>query len=73
MSASAGDAIIVAADLIAGHDGSAELLVRLRHPNGAEDPVILDEETGLRLMKNCGAAGLGELLGQSWRRIVEES
>jgi len=69
----ADEPIIVAADLVAGHDGTTELLVRLRHPNGAEGPVVLDEETGLRLMKNCGAAGLGDLLGQSWRRIVEGS
>ena len=73
MSPRADEAIIVAADLVAGHDGSTELLVRLRHPNGAEGPVVLDEETGLRLMRNCGAAALGELVGQSWRRIVEGS
>lgn len=65
--------MIVAAELVPGHDGTTELLVLLRHPNGAEGPVILDEETGLRLMKNCGAAGLTELVGQSWRRILEES
>ena len=73
MSPRADEAVIVAVDLVPGHDGTTELLVRLRHPNGAEGPVVLDEETGLRLMNNCGAASLGDLVGQSWRRIVEGS
>jgi hypothetical protein len=67
------EAVIVGAEIVAGHDGSAELVVRLRHPNGAEAPVILDEETGLKLMKNCGASHVDDLTGQSWRRIVEGS
>jgi hypothetical protein len=66
------EAVIVGAEIIAGHDGSAELLVRLRHPGGAEAPVILDEATGLRLMRNCAATSLDDLNGQSWRRILEE-
>jgi hypothetical protein len=65
--------IIVGAEIVAGHDGSAELMVRLRHSNGAEAPVILDEETGLKLMRNCGASHVDDLTGQSWRRIVEGS
>ncbi|WP_397399896.1 hypothetical protein [Phenylobacterium sp.] len=65
------EAVIIGAQIVAGHDGSAELLVRLRHPNGAEGPVVLDEATGLELMKTCGATHVDELTGQSWRRIVE--
>lgn len=65
------EAIIVAAEVVAGHDGSAELLVRLRHPDGSEGPVVLDEETGLKLMNACRARSLDDLAGQSWRRIVE--
>ena len=67
------EAVIVSAEIVAGHDGSAEMVVRLRHPNGAEGPVILDEATGLKLMKNCGASHVDDLVGQSWRRIVEGS
>ena len=67
------EAVILGAEIIAGHDGSAELLIQLRHPGGAEAPVILDEATGLRLMRNCGAATLDDLAGQSWRRILEET
>jgi len=65
------EAVIVGAEIVAGHDGSAELLVRLRHANGVEAPVQLDEETGLKLMAACGALHVDELKGQSWRRIVE--
>ena len=65
------EAVIVGAEIVAGHDGSAELLVRLRHANGVEAPVQLDEETGLKLMAACGASHVDELKGQSWRRIVE--
>ncbi len=65
------EAIIVGAEMVAGHDGSVELMVRLRHPDGAEGSIVLDEEAGLRLMTTCGASSLDELSGQSWRRIVE--
>ena len=65
------EAVIVGAQVVAGHDGSAELLVTLRHANGVEAPVQLDEVTGLKLMAACGASHVDELSGQSWRRIVE--
>ena len=65
------EAVIVDAEIVAGHDGSAELLVRLRHPNGVEAPVQLDEETGLKLMALCGASHVDDLRGVSWRRIVQ--
>jgi len=67
------EAVIVGAEIVAGHDGSAELVVRLRHPGGTEGAVVLDEETGLKLMEACGASHLDDLAGQSWRRIVEET
>lgn len=67
------EAVIVGAEMVAGHDGSMELLVRLRHANGVEAPVILDEEAGLRLMRTCGASHVDDLAGQSWRRILEGS
>ena len=68
-----GEAVIIAAEVGAGHDGSAELLVTLRHPNGVTAPVVLDEATGLKLMQTCGASHVDDLAGQSWRRIVEGS
>jgi hypothetical protein len=65
--------MIVGAEIAAGHDGSAELVVRLRHPNGTEAAVVLDEATGLRLMRQCGATHVDDLAGHSWRAILEGS
>jgi hypothetical protein len=64
------EAVIVGADIVAGHDGSAELLVRLLHPDGSEHAVLLDEDTGLKLMEACEATSLEDLYGQSWRLIM---
>jgi len=65
------EAVIVGAQIVAGHDGTAELVVLLRHPSGVEGPVVLDEATGLKLMEACGASCVDDLAGQSWRRILE--
>lgn len=65
-----GEPVIVAAEIAAGHDGSAEMVVRLRYPNGAEGVVTLDEETGLKLMQTSGARQIEELAGASWRAIL---
>ncbi len=64
------EAVIVGAEIAAGHDGAAELVVRLRHPNGAHEMVSIDAEAGFRLMRNCGASDLVGLQGQSWRRML---
>jgi hypothetical protein len=45
--------------------------VRLRFDNGSESNVVLDTEAGLRLMRNCGAKHISELVGHSWRGILE--
>jgi hypothetical protein len=68
----AAEAVIVSVQIAPGHDGAAELMVRLRHPNGAEDTVSVDGEIGFRLMRNCGAADLAGLVGQSWRRMMND-
>lgn len=65
------ETVIVNAEVVAGHDGSAELLVTLGYPNGATAAVALDQRTGLALMAACGASQVEELAGQSWRRILE--
>ncbi len=66
-----GEAIILDAVVAPGHDGAAELLVTLRHPNGGVETVALDGETGFHLMKSCGVSSAAELPGQPWRRILE--
>jgi hypothetical protein len=65
------ETVIVSAEIVASHDGAAELLVRLRHCNGVESPVILDQETGLKLMRNCNVDRLDDLVGQPWLRIIQ--
>lgn len=62
--------VIAGAEIVAGHDGEAELLVRVRHPNGAESPVTLDAEAGYALLRRCGADDLDGVRGQSWRMLM---
>lgn len=65
------EAVIVGADLAAGHDGQAELVLRILYPNGAEGSVVLDAAAGYALMRNCNIDSLNGLAGQSWRKILE--
>jgi len=65
------EAVIVGADLAAGHDGEAEMVLRILYPNGVVGSVLLDAATGYALMKNCDIESLSGLKGQSWRKILE--
>lgn len=65
------EAVIVGAELAAGHDGEAEVVIRIRYPNGVVGDVLLDAETGYALMRNCETDSLDGLQGQSWRKILE--
>ena len=64
-------AVVVGAEIAAGHDGAADLVVRLRHENGAEGLVALDTETGFDLMRAAGAASLDDLVGRDWLDILK--
>lgn len=64
-------AVIVGAEIAAGHDGAAELVVTLRYDNGAQASVAIDAEAGFALMRNCGASDLAGLAGQPWRRMLK--
>ena len=61
----------MAAEIMAGHDGRAELLVRVRHENGVVAPVVLDADTGLRLL--AGTDDLAALVGRRWRDVLTET
>lgn len=63
------DAMIVGVEIAAGHDGTAEMVVSVQYENGVVAPVVLDQDTGLGLMRACGAASLDGLIGRSWREI----
>jgi hypothetical protein len=65
------DAFVEGAEIVAGHDGAAELLVRLRHGNGAASSVSLDTGTGFDLLRAAGADSLAGLAGRSWREIIK--
>ena len=63
----------MAAEITAGHDGRAELVVHVRHENGVVAPVMLDAETGFRLLAGRGANELAALIGRSWREVLMET
>lgn len=67
------EAVIVGVEIAAGHDGEAELVVRVRHENGAIATVTLDRETGLSLMAGSGVGDLEALVGRSWRQVLAET
>lgn len=71
MSLATGDAVIIDAEIGAGHDGRAELFVRVRYENGAEGSVTLDGDVGFALMRACGVDDILNLAGHSWRKILE--
>jgi hypothetical protein len=65
------EATIVGAEIAAGHDGTAEMVLSIRHENGVIAPVVLDGATGLRLMKACGAMSIAGLAGRPWRGALK--
>ena len=65
------EAVIVGAELAAGHDGKAEVALRILYPNGVVGSVVLNAAAGYALMRNCNIDSLSGLAGQSWRKILE--
>jgi hypothetical protein len=68
--------VITGAQVAPGHDGQAELVVLLRHDNGARDRLTLDADAAERLLARCGVDDISALAGQDWRHlmhVLEES
>ena len=66
-------AVVAGAEIVAGHDGAAELLVRLAHANGAVSSVSLDPETGFDLLRAAGGgASLSDLVGKPWLALIKD-
>lgn len=63
------DALIEGARVAAAHDGSAELIVTLRHPNGGISDVTLDEIAAAALMQACDAVDPDQLTGHGWDKV----
>jgi len=61
--------VVIGVDITAGHDGTAEMVVQVRHENGVVAPVVLDQDTSLELMRTSGAASTAELIGRPWRAL----
>ena len=66
------EAVIAGAEIVAGHDGAAELLIRLTHGNGAASTVTLDPATGFDLLRAAGADTLSALVGRPWRPLIKD-
>lgn len=61
---------IAEAVIAAGHDGSAELVLWIRHPGGHMDSLTLDAECAARLMADCDVSSIEALPGQPWERLL---
>jgi hypothetical protein len=62
-------AVISQVHVAAAHDGVAELIVTLRHGNGASSQVTLDQIAADALMQACRAQTADELIGHGWDKV----
>lgn len=62
---------ITRAEIAPGHDGSAELVIHLRYPNGGHDSVTLAADAAERLLGLCDAEAIADLAGESWRPLMQ--
>ena len=63
--------VIASAHVVAGHDGEAQLEVRVRYENGALGTVMLDPGCARRLLEECRAETPDDLSGQPWQRLLD--
>ena len=66
------DAVIIDAEICAGHDGEAELVVSIQYANGGVGTLTLDSDTAFAVMRACGVADVAGLTGRAWRDILME-
>jgi hypothetical protein len=53
-----------------GHDGRAELVVALRHPNGARSTISIDEDALAALLDRGAITSLDDLAGRCWSDLA---
>jgi hypothetical protein len=63
------EAVICGVRVGAAHAGVAEMVVTLRHANGACSDVTLDEAASAALFQVCNAMRAEDLEGQGWERV----
>ncbi len=61
--------MIVRTRIAAAHDGAAELVVTLRHANGALSDVPLDATAAAALFDACSVRSAEELPGHGWEKV----
>jgi hypothetical protein len=61
--------VIETATVGPGHDGRAELVVALRHANGATSTISLDEDALAELLASGAVASLDDLPGRRWAEL----
>lgn len=61
--------VISGVRIAAAHDGAAELVVVLRHGNGGQSEVTLDEAGAAALFDATGAATAEQLVGHGWQHV----
>jgi len=64
-------AVISQVRTAAGHDGTAELIVTLRHANGGLSDVTLDELGAAALFQACGGDSMDDLIGHGWEKVQQ--
>ena len=62
--------IITAADIVAGHDGQAEISVHVRYPNGAVRDISFPHEAIGPVLDATGITSLQQLVGQPWTILL---
>jgi hypothetical protein len=63
--------VIAGATVVPGHDGEAQLVVRVRYENGALGSVTLDAACARKLLEDCAADSAADLCGQPWQRLLD--
>jgi len=61
--------VVESATVGPGHDGRAELVVALRHPNGATTTISLDEVALAALLGSGTVTSLDDLAGRPWSDV----
>ena len=63
---------IVSAALGPGHDGRAEVVVKLAYANGGRTRLSVAQEAVTRALDTAGFVSLEQLVGQPWTVLVLE-
>jgi RNase P/RNase MRP subunit p30 len=65
------EALVLAAEVTAGHDGEADLSLTVQYENGVTGVVTLDAASAFEILESCGVASAADLIGLSWRQVLQ--